>query len=74
MSELAPFASRLHDHLVRSALEPRGTEIDHEMIDVLLGCAFLSPAEAAREIRPHLASGDGAGPLRSEVIGVRRVV
>jgi hypothetical protein len=73
MSELAPFASRLHDHLVRSALEPRGTEIDHEMIDVLLGCAFLSPAEAAREIRPHLAAVGDEAP-RSQVIGVRRVV
>jgi len=75
MSELAPFASRLHDHLTRCALETRGTEIDVPMIDLLLGCAFLSPLEAARAIRPHLAGLDEDDePPRSQVIGVRRVV
>jgi len=45
------------------------------MIDLLLGCAFLSPAEAARALRPHLAADDETGSApTSEIIGVRRVV
>jgi len=60
MSELVPFVSQLHDHLVRSALEPRGTQVDAPMLDMLLGCAFLPvpPAEAEEAeaaLRPHLA-------------------
>jgi len=40
---------------VRSAIEPRGTQVDAPMLDMLLGCAFLPPAEAEAALRPHLA-------------------
>jgi len=45
---------------VRSAIEPRGTQVDAPMLDMLLGCAFLPvpPAEAEEAeaaLRPHLA-------------------
>lgn len=51
-SELAPFAKLLHRHIVDSALQSRGAEVDLPMLDVLLGCAFLSPEEARRELEP----------------------
>lgn len=55
-SELAPFASQLHRHLAASALLPRCAEVDLPLLEVLLGCEFVSSTEAAAMLAPHLLS------------------
>jgi len=55
-SELAPFASHLDEHLARAALTPRGSEVDTELLDRLLGCQFLSTAETHRELASYWRS------------------
>lgn len=53
MRELVPFATQLRAHLARAALQTRGCEVDWEVVDQLLGCAFLSEAEALLELAPY---------------------
>ena len=53
-SELAPFASQLHRHLAASAVLPRSAEVDLPMLELLLGCEFLSEREANAALAPHL--------------------
>ena len=49
-ADLAPFASELHNHLARSALQRRGGEVDRPMVDRLIGCEFLAPHLAHEEL------------------------
>jgi hypothetical protein len=52
-SGLAPFARRLHAHLTTSALLPRASELDLPAVDMLIGCEFLSPVEAEKQLAPY---------------------
>ena len=57
-SELAPFARALHAHLGASAVLPRAAELDTPLVELLLGCEFLPPAEVAPLLKPHLLPAD----------------
>ena len=52
-SDLAPFAHHLRSHLAASALLPRATEADMPMLELLVGCEFLSAREAEAALAPH---------------------
>jgi len=52
--ELAPFAAHLSAHLARSALQARGSELDSQLLDTLLGCHFLSGGEADRQLDGYI--------------------
>ena len=52
-SDLAPFAAELRDHLAASALLPRSSEIDHPLLELLIGCEFVSTREAELMLSPH---------------------
>ena len=52
--ELAPFAEQLSLHLARGAVRERAAEVDLAMVDLLIGCEYLSHEEARLQLEPHL--------------------
>ena len=52
-SDLAYFAAELRPHLAASALLPRSAEVDLPLLELLLGCEFVSPREAELMLSPH---------------------
>jgi hypothetical protein len=57
-SDLAPFACELRPHLAASSVLPRSAEIDMELLEVLIGCEFVSPREAEAMLSPHWRADD----------------
>jgi hypothetical protein len=61
-SDLAYFASELRGHLATSALLPRSSEVDLPLLELLLGCEFVSPREAELMLAPHWRDEDPQPP------------
>ncbi|KAJ1636983.1 hypothetical protein T492DRAFT_955513 [Pavlovales sp. CCMP2436] len=50
VAELAPYALALDAHVHRNAISSRGTEVDGQFLDELLGCHFVSRSAAERRL------------------------
>ena len=47
-------AEQLSLHLARGAVRERAAEVDLAMVDLLIGCEYLSHEEARLQLEPHL--------------------
>ena len=50
----------LHRHLAASAVLPRSAEVDLPMLELLLGCEFLSDSQAVAALAPYMQTADFA--------------
>ena len=57
-ADLAPFATHLRTHLAANALLPRASEVDTPLVELLVGCEFLSAREAEATLAPHWLDND----------------
>ena len=57
-SDLTPFATHLRSHLAANALLPRAHEVDTPLVELLVGCEFLSGREAEVTLAPYWLDDD----------------